>query len=152
MASSVEVLRAVHEAFNNRDWQAMRGLVDPELVWVDHPRGLTVKGFDEFLGWCQEWVSGMSDARVDEPRYIGAETRAITQFQGRGVNDGELGPAHATGKAMDLAFCTVVNVEGDRMTTGEIYYDALTMMAQLGVIEASGASLGETTPATRRGA
>ena len=152
MASSVEVLRAVHEAFNNRDWQAMRGLVDPELVWVDHPRGRTVKGFDEFLGWCQEWVSGMSDARVDEPRYIGAETRAITQFQGRGVNDGELGPAHATGKAMDLAFCTVVNVEGDRMTTGEIYYDALTMMAQLGVIEASGASLGETTPATRRGA
>jgi hypothetical protein len=36
---------------------------------------------------------------------------------------------------MDLAFCTVVNVEDDRMTAGEIYYDALTMMAQLGVIE-----------------
>jgi hypothetical protein len=32
------VLRAGQEAFNNRDWQAMRRLLDPDLVWVDHPR------------------------------------------------------------------------------------------------------------------
>jgi steroid delta-isomerase-like uncharacterized protein len=136
MASAVDVHRAAHEAFNSRDWDAMRALTASDVVYSDHARGLTVRGVDDFLGWVQEWSTGMSDARVEEPQYLDAGTHSVCQFQGRGVNDGPMGPANATGRPLDLAFCEIVRVDGDRIAGGDMYYDAMTMLAQLGVVEA----------------
>jgi ketosteroid isomerase-like protein len=136
MASAVEIHRTAHEAFNRRDWDRMRALTAPDVAFTDHARAITTDGFDEFLGWIQEWPTGMSDARVDEPQYLDAGTHSVCRFRGRGVNDGPMGPANATGRQIDLAFCEIVRVEGDRIVSGEMYYDAMTMMAQLGVVQA----------------
>ena len=136
MASAIEVHRAAHEAFNARDWDRMRELTGPDVAFIDHARGMTLRGVDEFLGWVQEWSTGMSDARIQEPRYLDAGTHSVCQFQGRGVNDGPMGPANATGRQIDLGFCEIVRVDGDRITGGDMYYDAMTMLAQLGVVEA----------------
>jgi ketosteroid isomerase-like protein len=135
MASAVEIHRAAHEAFNSRDWDRMRALTAPGVVFTDQARGLTTEGVDDFLGWVQEWPTGMSDARVDEPEYLDAETHSVCRFRGRGVNDGPMGPADATGRQVDLAFCEIVRVEDDRIVSGEMYYDAMTMMVQLGVVQ-----------------
>jgi ketosteroid isomerase-like protein len=140
MASAVEIHRAAHEAFNNRDWDRMRALTAPDVVFVDRARGLTAEGIDDFLSWVQEWPTGMSDASVDEPRYLDAGTHSVCQFQGRGVNDGPLGPADATGNSVDLSFCEIVRVEGDSIVAGDMYYDAMTMMVQLGVVQAPAAA------------
>jgi steroid delta-isomerase-like uncharacterized protein len=136
MATAVEVHRAAHEAFNRRDWETMRSLLAPDVTYDDHPRGLTVQGTDDFVAWAQEWAAGMSDARVDEPRYLDAGTHSICMFRGRGINDGPMGPANATGKSLDLAFCEILRVEDGRTTRGAMYYDALTMLIQFGVVEA----------------
>jgi steroid delta-isomerase-like uncharacterized protein len=136
MASSIEVHRAAHEAFNRRDWDAMRALNAPDMVFIDHARGLTIHGIDEFLAWIQEWPTGMSDAKVEEARYLDAGTHSVCQFQGRGVNDGPMGPANATGRPVDVAFCEIVRVDGGRLAGGDIYYDAMTLMSQLGVVQA----------------
>jgi ketosteroid isomerase-like protein len=136
MASAVAVHRAAHDAFNSRDWDRMRELFAPDGVYTDHARGMALNGVDEFLGWLREWTAGMSDARVEERRYLDAGTHSICRFQGRGVNDGQLGPANATGKSLDLAFCEILESDGERITGGEMYYDSMTMMAQFGVVEA----------------
>ena len=136
MPSSVDTHRAVHEAFNRRDWDTMRSIAADDITFVDHARGLTMRSFEEFLGWCQEWTAGMSDARVDEPDYLDAGTHSVCRFRGRGVNDGQLGPAQATGRQLDLAFCEVVRIDGGRIVAGEMFYDAMTMLTQLGVVEA----------------
>ena len=136
MASAVEVHRVSHDAFNRRDWEGMRSLVAPDVVYTDHPRGLTLEGFDDFIGWLQEWTAGMSDALVDEPEYLEAGTHSVCRFQGRGTNDGPMGPAQATGRQLDLAFCEILRIEDGRMSRGDIYYDAMTMMVQFGVAQA----------------
>ena len=136
MTSAVDVHRRAHAAFNDRDWETMGELVAPDVVYRDHPRGIELHGLDEFLGWLREWTTGMSDARVDDARYLDAGTHAVAQFRGRGTNDGTLGPANATGRSMDLDFCEILEIRDGRMASGDIYYDALTMMSQLGVVEA----------------
>jgi ketosteroid isomerase-like protein len=60
----------------------------------------------------------------------------VCRFRGRGVNDGQLGPAQSTGRQLDLAFCEVVRIDGGRIVSGEMFYDAMTMLRQLGVVEA----------------
>ena len=57
---------------------------------------------------------------------------------GRGVNDGALGPLPATGREIDLPFCEIFGFDDEgQIVSGNIYYDQLTMMTQLGHIEPS---------------
>ncbi len=60
MASSVEIHRAAHDAFNERDWERMRSLMADTIAYSDRPRGLELGSFDEFPGWLKEWTTGMS--------------------------------------------------------------------------------------------
>lgn len=136
MASAVEVHQAAHNAFNHRDWDRVRELTAPGVVYSDHARALRIEGVEDFIAWLQEWTAGMSDARVDDPRYLDAGSASVCQFQARGVNDGLMGPANATGRPLDLAFCEIVRVEGDRIAEGDLYYDAMTMLVQFGVASA----------------
>ena len=137
MASSVEIHRAAHDAFNERDWERMRSLMTETIVYSDRPRGLELGSLDEFLGWLQEWVTGMSDARVSEPDYLEAGEYSVCRFIGRGLNDGPMGPGNAvTGKRMDMPFCEILRVQDGRVVSGEIFYDQLTMLTQLGLAEA----------------
>jgi predicted ester cyclase len=137
MASSVEIHRAAHDAFNERGWERMRSLMAGTIAYSDRPRGLELGSFDEFLGWLKEWTTGMSDARVDDPDYLEAGEYSVCRFHGRGINDGPMGPARATtGKRMDMPFCEILRVQNGRVISGEIFYDQLTMLTQLGLAEA----------------
>lgn len=128
--------RRAHECFNKRDWKGMREICSPQLQYTDHPRSLTMKSYEEFEGWLKEWTTGMSDAKPDEPEYLEAGDRSVALFKARGTNDGQLGPANATGKRIDVPFCEVLHWNADgKMARGEIYYDAMTMFVQLGVME-----------------
>jgi ketosteroid isomerase-like protein len=137
MASSVEIHRAAHDAFNERDWERMRSLMAETIAYSDRPRGLELGSFDEFQCWLKELTTGMSDARVNDPDYLEAGEYSVCRFNGRGTNDGPMGPAQATtGKRTDMPFCEILRVKNGRVTSGEIFYDQLTMLAQLGLAEA----------------
>jgi ketosteroid isomerase-like protein len=48
-----------------------------------------------------------------------------------------MGPMRATtGKRMDMLFCEILHVQDDRVIGGEMFYDQLTMLSQLGLAEA----------------
>jgi ketosteroid isomerase-like protein len=137
MTSSVEVHRAAHEAFNARDWDRMRELVADSLTFTDRPRGIEMRSVDEFLGRLNEWTTGMSDAKVGEPRYLEAGDHSVCRFVGSGTNDGPIGPPRAvTGKRMEMPFCELLRVRDGKVVEGEMYYDQLTMLTQLGLAEA----------------
>lgn len=134
--NSTEIHRAAHAAFNGRDFEGMLAMFAPDVIYTDHPRGLTVKGPAEFVEWAKGWVATFSDARVDRARYVDGGETSVAMFQGTGVNDGTGGPLPPTGRQMDLPMCEVVrcNAEG-LVVAGELYYDAMTMMVQLGHAE-----------------
>ena len=137
MGSSVEIHRLAHEAFNGRDWERMRSLLADTIAYDDRPRNLQLRSVEEFLGWLEEWTTGMSDARVTAPEYLDAGEYSVCRFAGQGTNDGPMGPTGAsTGKRMDMPFCEIMRVQDGRITGGEIFYDQLTMLTQLGLAEA----------------
>ncbi|MGH2730189.1 MAG: ester cyclase [Actinomycetota bacterium] len=136
MGSAADHHRAAHAAFNKRDWDASKGLAAEDLVYEDRGRGVTLKGQDQFVDWLKGWATGLSDARPDEPTYIDGGEYSVALFKGRGTHDGQLGPLPASGRRMDLPFCEVLHWNSDgKMTRGEIYYDQMTLMVQLGAME-----------------
>ena len=136
MASAVEIHRKAHEAFNTRDWETMRSLSASDMSYEDNPRASSIKSYDQFQEWLQEWTTGMSDAAVTEVQYIDGGDYSIARFRGRGTNDGQMGPIQATGRRMDMPFCEILHVSPDgKIDRGELYYDQLTMLVQFGVME-----------------
>lgn len=137
--SNVDTHRDAHEAFNRRDWDQVIRDMAPDVEYVDHPRGMTVKGAAQFVDYLRSgWVTAFSDAAVTNAGYTdGADTggagRSIAQFAGTGTNDGALGPMPATGRSMNMPFCEIMTYGPDgRIVRGELYYDQVSMLVQLG--------------------
>lgn len=131
--------RTLHRLFNDRDYDAMDVHIRDEMTSQDIPRGLTTKHRDEFKDWLRGWSTAFSDAKVAEPQYHEGSDFSIARFQGRGTNDGPFGPLPASSRPMDMPFCEILHYDDDgKVTAGEIYYDQMTMLVQLGHMDPPG--------------
>lgn len=138
MASkNVETLKAANQAFNRRDFDAVVSSLAEECTYHDRARDLTYRGRNGFREFLEGWVKAFSDAEVTEETYLDAGDVVITQFVGAGVNDGPLGALPATGKKMKTPFCEISRFnEWGQIVSGEIYYDQLSILVQLGHLQA----------------
>ena len=127
--------REAHRRFNEREWDSLTEMVSPSVSFHDHPRDIAMNDADGFVGWLKGWATTFSDARVDGADYIDAGEWTIARFIGRGLNDGPLGEMPATGKQMNMPFCEIMHWSDGKIERGELYYDQLTMLSQLGVMQ-----------------
>ena len=132
--SSTDAHKELHELFNDRDLDGVAKRTAAGFTYTDHGRNLTVRGAEEFRAWLGEWIASL-DGRVTEPRYLEAGDTSIAQFVGRGTNIGPVGPFPASGREASFDLCELLTFDTDGMVTrGEIYYDQLGLLAQLGHI------------------
>ena len=128
--------KAAHDAFNSRDWNTLQSFFAPKATYDDHPTGLTTKTAEEFVDWTKGWVKAFSDCTVAEPRYIDAGDTVVALFTGRGTNDGPMMDHPATGQRIAVPMCEVLKFDSSgKIVHGEIFYDAMTMLTQLGLAQ-----------------
>ena len=134
MSDYVERYRRAHEAFNRRDWDGVIADFGPQAHYTDHARGVTVKSPQEFVDYLRDgWATSFTDARVTEVSYLDAGDHVVARFTGTGTQDGPLGPLPASGKRISLPFCEILRYDDTgQVIAGELYYDQMTMLAQLG--------------------
>ncbi|MGH3497083.1 MAG: ester cyclase [Nocardioidaceae bacterium] len=133
---NVENYRAGHEAFNQRDFEAMTKHYAESIAWTEHPQSRTFttprKFTDEFLAG---WVQASSDIRIVDARYIDGGETVVCTFTGVGTQDGPLGPFPATGRAFSLPLCEMWHFDsGGRVVGGDLYYDQVSLLSQLGLM------------------
>jgi len=137
MASiNVETYRAGHDAFNQRDFDAMVEHYADTISWTDRARGLTFRTprefKDEFLAG---WVESSPDIRITAPCYIDAGQTVVCTFTVVSTHDGPLGPFPATGKAFALPLCEMWHFDASgRVVGGDLYYDQVSLLMQLGLM------------------
>jgi steroid delta-isomerase-like uncharacterized protein len=133
---NVETYRAGHEAFNQRDFEAMTNHYADSITWTDRARGLTFRTPRDFKrDFLAGWVAGSSDIRITDPRYIDAGQTVVCTFTVRGTHDGPLGAFPATGKEFALALCEMWHFDSTgRVGGGDLYYDQVSLLTQLGLL------------------
>jgi steroid delta-isomerase-like uncharacterized protein len=137
MASrNVETHRAGHEAFNQRDFEAMTRHYADSITWTDHPQGRTFRTPLEFrTDFLPGWVESAPDIRITDPRYLDAGQTVVCTFTVVGTHDGPLGPFPATGKEFALPLCELWHFEASgRVVGGDLYYDQVSLLTQLGLM------------------
>ena len=129
-----QIHQQLQSAFNRRDWDTIRRHIADECVYIDHARGETARGPEEATALYRSWAEAFSDAEIPEGALFDrSEGTSISRFVGRGTQDGSLGPFPPSGRYAETPFCELLRFDQDgRVIHGEIYYDQLTMLLQLG--------------------
>ena len=135
-SQNVRAHRAGHEAFNRRDFVAMTGQYADGISWTDHSQGRTFSTPKEFReDFLPGWVTASSDIRITGPQYFDAGQTVTCAFTVSGTHDGPLGPIPATGKPFALPLCEMWHFDqGGRVVGGDLYYDQVSLLTQLGVM------------------
>jgi steroid delta-isomerase-like uncharacterized protein len=138
MASkNVETYRAIHDAFNRRDFDAVIATFTASFSFADRPRDRTHNAQQFKDAFMQGWVDAFSDARVTEREYIDGGDVVVCRFTGRGTNDGPIEGAPPTGRTMNLPFVEILRFDSQgRVTGGEAIYDQVSILTQLGLMPA----------------
>ncbi len=135
--ANVRALKEAHDNFNERNFEALKQKAAEGMSYRDRAGGRVFEGRDEWVSeWLQFWIAGFPDARLENRTYIDGGNTVTALVTGRGTNDGAFGPFPSTGKHAEFRACEIIRFDGSgKMVSGEVYYDRLTLLVQLGHIQ-----------------
>ena len=134
--------RSIYNNFNNHNTDAewldrLLSVIGDGCMIVDMPSGTTLRGRDGARERALQWHKAFPDGKIEITNLFCTEDQAVVEYTGRGTQTGPLsyprqGEVPPTGKKVELRFCDVLRVENGKVSRQASYYDALSMMYQLG--------------------
>lgn len=136
MESNKDLVRAYFVAFRDRDVTWWDRFIAPDFVRHDPGLDFEVRGPAGVAKLAEVLHGGLSDIdmRIDEVIAEGDRVLARLRFQGR--HTGEFQGVPATGKAVDIAVMDFFRVAGGRLAEHWALMDNLTMLKQIGAVDA----------------
>ena len=104
---NIDHYKALHTAFNDRNWSALEAGLASGFTFVDNARGMTLTSPKAFVDWAKEWVAAFSNGKLDVAgnRYIEAGDAVFCLGTYSGTNDGSFGSYGSTGRKVTERFC-----------------------------------------------
>ena len=136
----IEVIaRTVYENFNLRRVDESAQWVADGCEWLDVPSGTVFRGPDGYIEFDSAWIRAFPDARIEVTNMVASGDLVATELTARGTHQGPLiGPTGATiqptGRPIGMRCIEVQQYGGGQIVRARFYYDALTVMRQLGVL------------------
>jgi steroid delta-isomerase-like uncharacterized protein len=109
-------------------------------TFADHPRyeiiptGEVHDGPEEVSRYYQETRAAFPDQRNEVIALYHADDAVIVEFWLRGMHQGELRGVPATGKSFECRMTAFFLFEEDRLVNERVYFDAATILTQLGLV------------------
>ena len=94
--------------------------------------GQVFDGDDEVMGYYRTTRTAFPDQRHDNVRFHVADDAIIAEFDLLGTNLGEFYGLPQTGKAFRVPVIAVFFFDEDRITNERVYFDAASLLAQIG--------------------
>ena len=124
---------------------------DVTLETFDHPRyeiiptGDVYDGAEEVMRYFEDSRAAFPDQRNELIALHHADDGVIVEFELRGTHEGPLRGIPATGREFSCRTAAFFLFEGDRLVCERVYFDAATIMSQLGLIGAAPSLQGDPT-------
>jgi steroid delta-isomerase-like uncharacterized protein len=130
-----QLVREHMESENTHDF-------DVTLETFEHPRyeivptGEVHDGADEVNRYYQETRTAFPDQRNELIAMYHSDDAVVIEFWLRGTHRGELRGMPPTGKSFECKVVAFFLFEEDRLVCERVYFDAATILAQLGLVGA----------------
>jgi steroid delta-isomerase-like uncharacterized protein len=132
MSRATEVAQDYLACFNDRDFERVRTLLDPDFTYRGAD-GVEQKGADFAVDLMRMYATAFPDGRIEIESIVEMDGTVLVEFRGSGTHDGELMGIAPTGKKMEIVVCDVLRVEDGMIVSEHEYIDMLAMLQQLGV-------------------
>ena len=136
---SLHIVEKFFNSISNRDVDTSMSLLTDDHVSHDHGTGMVMTGIEENRADMENWLSMMSDMKVEILNSVESGNCVAVEMRMTGVNTGELmmpdgTKVPATGKSVEMHGCNVIEFDGEKMSKSTQYYSMMSMMAQLGLM------------------
>jgi steroid delta-isomerase-like uncharacterized protein len=137
MADNVSLARSLYEAFNERDFDKLADCMTRDSTITIVGSGDTFQGPGGARKYNMMWAEAFPDGKITIDNIVSTGDYVIVEFTGRGTHTGTLtGPAGsipATGRAVTLKLCDVLEVSQGLVSAQRTYFDSASLMSQLGI-------------------
>jgi steroid delta-isomerase-like uncharacterized protein len=137
MANVSEIHRQILDAWNRRDWETFRSLLHSDYTYTG-PDGKEQKGPDAGVNVGKMYATAFPDGKTEIKNIYVAGNHAVCEFIARGTHKGDLKGVGPTGKRVEIQICNVMELRDGKIYREREYFDVLSMMVQLGVVQPPG--------------
>jgi steroid delta-isomerase-like uncharacterized protein len=141
MATALETAKATIEAFNAQDWDKLRALYAPDMVYDEKATNRRIQGPEQIIEGLQVWVTAFPEVKGTIVRELEVGDVAVLELVWKGTHTGPLqtpsGTIPASNRAVELPACEVFRVEGEKLKSATNYFDLLTLLTQIGAAGAT---------------
>lgn len=135
--SLIDVAKAPIIAYGEKNWEAVRAAVSPGFLYDEVATHRKVQGVGEVVACWQGWATALPDSKATFHNAFASGNSVVLEITWSGKHTGPLqmptGQIAATGKAIQIRACLVVEIASGKVQSMRHYYDLATMMRQLGV-------------------
>jgi steroid delta-isomerase-like uncharacterized protein len=133
----IEAAKASILAYNDKDWDRVRSVATPDVVYDEVATGRQADGIDQVLPLWQGWARAFPDSKATFHNALASGTSVTLEITWNGTHKGPLetptGPVQPTGKTIAIRACMVMELEGERVKRERHYFDMETLLQQLGL-------------------
>jgi steroid delta-isomerase-like uncharacterized protein len=138
IAETERIVRVFHECWDLRDPERGVTVIAEDCQFEDVARGELQPGREGYRRDYQRWREAFPDGEVKVVNVIVQDDWAVVEFVNRGTQTGplhsSLGTFPATGRRMEVRYCSVMRVADGMVVEGRDYYDSASIARQLGLV------------------
>jgi steroid delta-isomerase-like uncharacterized protein len=127
------LVRETYEQWNAKDLDAVAAHAAPDARITMVPFG-TKLSYREYV---EGWARAFPDGSIEVVNLLAQGDWVACEFTGRGTQTGPLrtpgGELPPTGRRVETSFVEVLRFRSGKIAEGRMYFDAATLMAQLGM-------------------
>src|SRR5215212_1032478 len=131
------IAQNIHPLWTNREYdRILSEMIAEDVEWTTVPPGETFRGHEGFRQCMEGWSDAFQDGRAEDTNVYVGEDFAVTEFVGRGTHTGTLrtpaGEIPPTERTVEWPLCEVYQIRDGKIVRGRTYFDAATLMDELG--------------------
>ena len=134
--SNKDLVKAYFVAFRDRDEAWWDRFIAPDFVRHDPGLDFEVRGPAGIRKLAEVLHGGLSDIEMPVDEVIAEGDRVLARLRFQGRHTGEFQGIPATGKAVDIVVMDYFRVADDRLAEHWALMDNLTMLKQIGAVDA----------------
>lgn len=139
MHETERIVRIFHESWDLRDPERGAAVIAPDCHFEDVARGELLSGPGGYRRDYARWREAFPDGECKVLNVIVQDDWAVVEFVNRGTHTGplqsSLGTFPPSGRRSEVRYCSVMRVADGMVVEGRDYYDATTIVRQLGLVE-----------------
>jgi Predicted ester cyclase len=140
MADAPDIARDLIDAFNTADWERVRSLASPDIVYEEAGTGRRIQGMGDYLAMAQGWRQTFPDVTGQVQSLLSSGGTVAVEVTWTGTHTGPLvtpgAEIPATGKPISITSTLWYQIDGGQVQNLRHHLDVLGMLTQLGVMPA----------------